>query len=114
MLEHGVTRLPMVEHFGPHVAKVFRVHGGEHALTLNEMQTHPLSQAQANVLWRQPFTLIFKGPPGSVLPEGMYTLDVDGGPSFELYVMPIHTPTPDWQAIKPYSTERVRRTHGPT
>jgi hypothetical protein len=27
-----------------------------------------------------------------VLPEGFYTLEVEEGPSFDLYVMPIHTP----------------------
>lgn len=97
MTENDVTALLTAEHFRPHVGKVFRVQGGEHALTLDEVQMHPLSQAQAKVLSRQPFTLIFKGPPGNVLPEGMYTLDVDGGASFELYVMPVHTPAPDRQ-----------------
>jgi hypothetical protein len=32
-----------------------------------------------------------------VLPEGLYTFDVENGPSFELYVMPIHTPARDRQ-----------------
>jgi hypothetical protein len=86
-----------VDHFRPHVAKVFRVHDSELAMTLDEVQVYPLAQEQAKGLSRQPFTLIFKGPPGKVLPEGMYTLDVEGGPSFELYVMPIHTPAADRQ-----------------
>ena len=86
-----------VEHFRPHLTKVFRVHGGEHAFTLTEVQTYPVSEAAAGIVTRQPFTLIFNGPPGNVLSEGMYTFDVDGGPSFELYVMPIHTPARDQQ-----------------
>jgi hypothetical protein len=97
MTENSVTGLLTAERFRPHVGKVFRVRGGEHAFTLDEVQMYPLSQAQAKVLSREPFTLIFTGPPGNVLPEGMYTFDVDGGPSFELYVMPIHTPAPNRQ-----------------
>jgi len=85
------------EHFRPHLTKTFRVQGGEHAFTLDEVQTHPVSEAAAKVVQRQPFTLIFNGPPGNVLSEGMYTFDVDGGSSFELYVMPIHTPARDRQ-----------------
>jgi hypothetical protein len=46
---------------------------------------------------RPPFTLIFAGPPGDVLPEGEYAFEVEGGPAFEFYVMPIHTPARDRQ-----------------
>jgi hypothetical protein len=41
---------------------------------------------------RPPFTLIFSGPPGDVLGEGLYALELEDGPSFDLYVMPIRTP----------------------
>ena len=46
---------------------------------------------------RPPFTLIFAGPPGDVLPEGLYTATADGGPSFTFYIMPIHTAATDRQ-----------------
>jgi Domain of unknown function (DUF6916) len=49
----------------------------------------------------QAFNLIFSGPPGDVLREGLYTFQVERGPEFEFYVMPIHTPAPgqqDYQA----------------
>lgn len=85
------------EDFHPHVARVFHVQGGDHALTLDAVRMYPMPEAAAKDLPRQPFTLIFKGPPGNVLPEGTYMLDVDGGPSFELYVIPIHTPARDRQ-----------------
>jgi hypothetical protein len=75
------------DHFMPHVEKVFRVKGGRHALTLAHVE---VSGAKG---WeRQPFNLIFSGPPGDVLPAGMYVLEVVDGPQFELYIMPIHTP----------------------
>ncbi len=46
---------------------------------------------------RRPFTLIFSGPPGDVLPEGLYTAVVDGQPGATFYIMPIHTPSADRQ-----------------
>lgn len=77
-------------HFDPHVSKVFRVRDGRHAFTLVRIEARKLEQHEGTL--REPFNLIFRGLPGDVLAEGMYLLDVEGGPSFELYVIPIHTP----------------------
>jgi hypothetical protein len=74
------------EDFLPHVEKVFRVKGGRHALTLTHVEVSSAAGAP-----RQPFNLIFSGPPGDVLPEGVHVMEVADGPQFELYVMPIHT-----------------------
>lgn len=89
------------DHFLPHVNKVFRQKGGRHALTLVAVEVRTMAPAEALIVPRQPFNLIFRGPPGDIMAEGMHTLDVDGGPSFELYVIPISTPAPgrqDYQA----------------
>jgi hypothetical protein len=89
------------EHFLPHVDKTFRVKDGQHAFRLARVDVHKLSAHEAGQAPRQPFTLIFSGPPGNVLREGSYTMEVDEGPQFELYVMPVHTPSPgrqDYQA----------------
>ena len=75
------------EHFLPHVEKVFRVKGGHHAFTLTQVEVSGDKGGP-----RQSFNLIFSGPPGDVLPEGLYTLEVADGSQFELYVIPIHTP----------------------
>jgi hypothetical protein len=80
------------EHFLPHVEKTFQVKGGRHALKLMQVDVHKIDEREAKWRQRQPFNLIFTGPPGDVLREGMYVLEVEGGPQFELYVMPIHTP----------------------
>ena len=56
------------------------------------LQVDALSAELAKGAPRPPFTLIFSGPPGDVLREGLYTLEVEGGPSFDLYVIPVHTP----------------------
>jgi hypothetical protein len=85
------------EHFLPHVDKTFRVAGGRHALTLTRIDMRRLEDWETKVIPNQPFNLIFRGPPGDILAEGLHTLEVEHGPSFELYVMPIHTPAPDRQ-----------------
>jgi hypothetical protein len=81
------------ENFLPHVNKVFRVKGSRYALTLVEVDIRRLQEKEAKIVPRQPFNLIFRGPPGDVLREGMYALEVDDGPSFQLYVMPVETYT---------------------
>jgi hypothetical protein len=76
------------ETFQPHVEKIFRVKGGRHALKLCRVDIPTPTPGVP----RQSFNLIFSGPPGDVLREGLYTLEVENGPPFDLYVMPIHTP----------------------
>jgi hypothetical protein len=85
------------KHFLPHVGKAFCVKGGRHALTLAKVDARRLEEWEAEVAPRQPFNLIFRGPPGDILAEGLYMIEVEGGPSFQLYVMPIHTPEPGRQ-----------------
>ena len=76
--------------FLPHVDKRFRVKGGRHVLTLTQVDMP--AGAHAKGAPRPPFNLIFSGPPGDILREGLYTLEVEDGPSFDLYVIPVHTP----------------------
>ena len=83
--------------FLPHVGKPFRVKGGRHALILSLVDVQPRQEAQAKVMERQPYTLILNGPPGDVLAEGLYTFEIDGGPAFELYVIPVQTFATDRQ-----------------
>lgn len=80
--------------FLPHVGKTFAVKNGRHALVLTGVEQPRVGDRGE---FRDPFLLIFRGPAGDVLPEGLYTFEVEGGPSFELYVMPIHTPARDRQ-----------------
>jgi hypothetical protein len=85
---------PKADDFLPHVNKTFAVKGGHHALVLTGVEQGRRGNRGE---FRDPFLLIFRGPPGHVLPEGLYTFDVENGPSFELYVIPIHTPARDRQ-----------------
>jgi len=87
------------EHFLPHVDRVFRVTGGRHGLVLKKVELGPPEPDPAA---RRSFTPIFTGPAGDVLPEGLYGFDVDAGPAFGFYIIPIHTvgrDRQDYQAV---------------
>lgn len=90
------------EHFRPYVGTVFRLQGGRHELTLSAVNAHNVDDNAAALAYRQPFTLIFSGPPRDVLPEGMRTFEVADGAQFELYVIPVLTQSAarqDYQAV---------------
>jgi hypothetical protein len=96
-----MSELLTPEHFRPHMEKVFHVQGGHHGLKLTRVEVQSEAITLANGALRQCFNVIFTGPRDDVLREGLYTLEADGGPSFELYVMPIYTPAggrQDYQA----------------
>jgi hypothetical protein len=85
------------EHFIPYLNRVFRVEGGDHALTLTQVDTPRIGDRQAQSVPSQPFILIFCGPPGDVVAEGLLTIEAEDGRSFALYLIPIQTPSPDRQ-----------------
>ena len=87
-MDEALTR----ETFGPHIGKTFRVSNGRHALTLVRIETRPIEEWEQERGLRAPFNLIFRGPAGDILTEGMHTLALEDGASFALYVIPIHTP----------------------
>ena len=78
------------ETFAAYVNKIFRVRreGGDALeLELSEVEVSgPGVQIEG---MRTPFNLIFRGPPGPILEEGLHRLETDGGTSFDLYVIPI-------------------------
>lgn len=85
------------EHFLPHVDKPVQVEGWPHTLTLTAVDMRRREDWEKKIMPRQPFTVLFRGPPGAVLPEGFHAFQIEGGPSFKLYVMPVHTPQRDRQ-----------------
>jgi len=96
-----MTAEPVVltaETFARHVGQTFQIKGGRYALVLNEIETLPLQAWQTHPA----FTLLFSGPVGDVLPEGMHALTQEDGTAYELYVIPIHTPAggrQDYQSV---------------
>ena|SRR5579863_9206570 len=88
------------EDFAPHVGKRFGFAGWHSALRLVSINLH--EQPAVPGVARPPFTLLFHGPAGDVLPEGLYRADIEDGPTLEFYVIPIHTVAPgrqEYQAV---------------
>jgi len=82
--------------FAPHVGASFQVEGGHHVLSLSEVELFQPEPGHGRPGF-QPFVLIFSGPPGDVLAEGMHAMKVEDGTVDDLYLIPIHTPKPGRQ-----------------
>jgi hypothetical protein len=80
--------------FAPYIGKRFSFVGQAVSLQLAKIDIGSQSAAH---LARTSFNLIFHGPAGHILPEGLYRTEIEGGPVTELYIMPIHTVTRDRQ-----------------
>jgi hypothetical protein len=85
------------ETFAPHLGEAFRLGldgGGDLELTL--IETTDLSrdggtgsQAQGNPAPRAPFSIVFRGPRGTLLPQRIYPLRHDRLGAFEVFLVPI-------------------------
>ena len=87
--------------FAPHLGASFRVEGGHHVLALSEVERFESQPGHGNQAF-EPFVLIFSGPPGDVLAEGMHTIAGEDGTAYDLYLIPVHTPArerQDYQAV---------------
>jgi hypothetical protein len=83
------------EHFAPYVGRQFSFEGQTITLLLRSIDVEPRFAAPGAT--RVPFTLVFEGPSGEILPPGFYHATEHDGAVFELYVTPIHTPVRDHQ-----------------
>lgn len=93
-----MTTLSQHQDFAPFVGKRFEFDGQRvvlHLAAVDVRQPNPRAESD-----RTPFTLIFHGSVGDVLPEGLYRAHIDGDAVADLYVMPIHTPERDRQAFQ--------------
>lgn len=46
---------------------------------------------------RPPFSLLLRGPHGHVVPEGLYRVTADKTRDFDLYLVPVQTPSREYQ-----------------
>jgi len=92
-----MTRILRHEDFAPHVNKQFRFSGWHGSLRLARIEQPARPVAADGDAARAPFTLIFQGVRGDVLPDGMQMATAEDGSRFEFYIMPIHTPAADRQ-----------------
>ena len=83
--------------FRPHIDRDFRIPGWPHPMKLAAVDTGGTKGGPVEGLRRESFNLIFRGPPGEIMREGFYTLQLEGGPWFNLYIMPIQTAGSDRQ-----------------
>ncbi len=79
--------------FSPHVGKEILLPDG-HRLTLVAVDRRGSPAPGAP---RAAFTLILRGAPAPIVPEGMHRLTLEDGASFDLYLIPIYTPSRDRQ-----------------
>jgi hypothetical protein len=86
-----MTEAISAETFTPHIGAAVSLPGGPR-LTLVAVERRS-AQAPAPAASRAPFSLILRGAPAPIVPEGMHRLVLDGGASFDLYLIPIHTPS---------------------
>jgi len=90
-----MSRVLTARDFAAHVGKTVTPKGQHRVLTLVSVNTTKWPGWDG--MTREPFTLILRGPPDDVLPEGLYDVALDGGPDLALHIMPIHTAARDRQ-----------------
>lgn len=90
-----MTTAPRHEEFAPHVGQLFRFDGWHGSLRLFAIESNRAPGVSG--LPAEPFTLIFHGPRGDILGEGLHGTTTEDGTRFAFYIMPIHTPALDRQ-----------------
>jgi hypothetical protein len=92
-----MSRVPTADDFVAHVGTTVTPEGQHRTLTLVSVNPAPGQGSPS----REPFSLILRGPPDDVLPEGLYDFAFGDGPDagegFSMYIAPIHTPARDRQ-----------------
>jgi hypothetical protein len=93
-------RILTADDFTPHVGKGFTPLGQHRRLTLVSIDRSTFPGG--DTLPQAPFTLLFTGVAGDVLPEGLYDVSIQDGPEVPLYINPIQTfdrSRQDYQAV---------------
>ena len=83
-----MNEAPGAETFRPHIGEAITV-AGEHQLTLVSLEERKMTHSEATGA----FTVILRGAPAPIVPEGVHRLTFKDGAGFDLYLMPIHTPS---------------------
>ena len=84
-----------IHHFEPFVGKKVKFKDTRFEMTLDRIVK---GQKFIPTAKRDPFILIFRAPKEDVyMTEGMYACEFEGGPTYEIYVLPTHTLEREWQ-----------------
>jgi Domain of unknown function (DUF6916) len=85
-----------IEHFKPHAGKFVRFRCTTYRFLLDRVEGE--SSPPPPGYTRGAFVVIFRGPSkAEVMSPGLYDCEIEDGPVFSLYVIPIHTARPDCQ-----------------
>lgn len=94
MVYENVLAVTM-EEFEPYLGRSFNVQNTDVAVSLKLIEIEDSTKGRP---WPKslpkPFLMIFSGPPERILLEGLRVLQMPGGPTFQLYVIPILTHDP--------------------
>jgi hypothetical protein len=82
------------ETFAPYVGRPASLANGQ-ALTLIAVDLH--RSPRPNAAPGTSFSLLLRGAAAPIAPEGLHRLAFEDGASFELYLIPVHTPSRDHQ-----------------
>ena len=85
-----MTEGASAEIFAPYIGKAISLDGGP-TLTLVAVGRHKSPTPDGA------FTLVLRGAPAPIAPEGMHRVTLEGGASFDLYLIPVHTVSRDHQ-----------------
>jgi hypothetical protein len=86
--------VPTAANFLPHVGTTVSLPDGQ-ALTLVAVDQPGVAARDASP--HPPFSLLLRGRSAPIVPEGMHRLVFADGTGFDLYLIPIHTPSRDHQ-----------------
>jgi hypothetical protein len=89
-----VTDPISAETFTPHVGAAVSLLDGP---TLKLVAVDQPSSRAPRPAQPAAFSLILRGAPAPIVPEGMHRVVLEGGASFDLYLIPIHTSSRDHQ-----------------
>ena len=84
-----------VEDFKPYEGRTVRLKDFDFTLKLSAVEggDGPLQPGST----RAPFLLVLSGPKQPLVRPGSYMCDIEDGPSYELFLLPIHTAAADRQ-----------------
>ena len=85
-----MTDAASADTFAPYIGKAISLSDGP-TLTLVAVDRHKSSTPGGA------FTLLLRGAPTPIAPEGVHRITLEGGASFDLYLIPIHTASRDHQ-----------------
>jgi len=88
--------LLQIEDFEPHVGKLVHFKGTRFTFPLDRIIRDRGNLPEGAK--RRSFILIFRGPKErEYLPDGIYECEIENGPTYPIYIAPVHTPEPDRQ-----------------